>query len=156
MCAGAQRVLAAACDRFAIEEKHERKPAYILRDRSWWGMGMVGNRPWQAHAYYDLVEAEARAKPDLTICEIGFNAGHSAIVFLEAAGRNATMVSFDFSFANGTGFLPYTGTGIRMVRRLFPGQLRFLSSLGLTLPIIPCRCAASSRASSASWRATRS
>jgi hypothetical protein len=138
---------------FAIEEIHSHKPAVILGSRAWWGMGTVGNRFWQANAYYDLVAREAIAKrhmhrrkgrgsagvgtPDatagsaaagagLTICEIGFNAGHSAVVFLEAAGRQAHLYTFDLSKPDGSGILPYTGTGLRLVHRLYPNQLSFI------------------------------
>ena len=106
---------------FAIEKIHGGEPKRILGDRTWWGMGTIGNRPSQANAYYDLVEREAaRTNANLTICEIGLNGGHSAILFLEAAGRGARMVSFDL------GSLAYTRTALSLVHRLYPGQMRYI------------------------------
>lgn len=104
---------------FAIEEAHQHKPKIILGDRIWWGMGMVGNKFAQAHSYFEMVRAEARRKAPLglTICEVGLNGGHSAVVFLEAAGRGATLQMFD------GGALPYTATAIRLVERLYPKQM---------------------------------
>merc|ERR1712091_62262 len=42
--------------------------------RAWYGNSHIGNRPVQARAYYDL----ARSVQPGTICEVGFNGGHSA------------------------------------------------------------------------------
>ncbi len=107
---------------YAVEEIHGHRPAVILGDRTWWGMGTIGNKFEQAHSYFGLVRAEAerKAPAGLTICEVGLNAGHSAVVFLQAAGRAARLQMFD------TGQLPYTSTALGLVRRLYPGQLQYI------------------------------
>ena len=115
----------------AIEEAHQRQPEHILGDRTWWGMGMVGNKFTQANAYFQLVRDEAlRLAPrPLTICEIGLNGGHSAVTFLEAAGRSASLQMFDL------GKLPYTATALRLVHRLYPGQMTYWEGhSNLTVP----------------------
>ena len=106
---------------FAIEEKHDRRPAFILRDRVWWGMGMIGNKFAQAHGYFALVQAEARRKAPagLTICEVGLNGGHSAVVFLQAAGRQSRLYMFDVP-------MPYAKTAQKIIERLYPGQMEYL------------------------------
>ena len=106
---------------FAIEEKHDRRPAFILRDRVWWGMGMIGNKFAQAHGYFALVQAEARRKAPagLTICEVGLNGGHSAVVFLQAAGRQSRLYMFDVP-------MPYAKTAQKIIERLYPGQMKYL------------------------------
>ena len=106
---------------FAIEEKHDRRPSFILRDRVWWGMGMIGNKFAQAHGYFALVQAEARRKAPagLTICEVGLNGGHSAVVFLQAAGRQSRLYMFDIP-------MPYAKTAQKIIERLYPGQMEYL------------------------------
>ena len=115
---------------FAIESIHQRQPATVLGDRSWWGMGTIGNKFLQAHGYYELVQKEARAKArtrrgtraaeGLIVCEVGLNAGHSAVLLLEAAGANASLVMFDL------GGLTYTQTARQLVHRLYPGQMEYI------------------------------
>ena len=73
---------------FAISQLYADRYDF-LRTRAWYGNSHIGNRPIQARAYYDL----ARSVQPGTICEVGFNGGHSAAVFLSAAGRRAKMVS---------------------------------------------------------------
>ena len=76
----------------------------------------MGNRPEQARAYYDL----ARRLAPHRICEIGMNGGHSAAIFLAAAGPSASLVMFDtfaFSYSNWTA---------HTLSRLFPGQIEFV------------------------------
>jgi len=106
---------------FAVEEAHGRNPRIILGDRTWWGMGMIGNKPHQSHAYFELVRSEARKQPaGLTICEVGLNGGHSAALFLEAAGRKSQVKMFDI------GTLTYTRTALRLLQRLYPGQVEYI------------------------------
>ena len=110
---------------FSIENIHRRMPREVLQDRTWWGMGTVGNKYSQAHDYYELVEREARRRreadgPPLHLCEVGLNGGHSAVLFLEAAGRGATLHAFD------TGCMAYTRTARLLVDRLYPGQLHYV------------------------------
>ena len=76
-------------------------PEKWLRSRAWWEMSHVGNRPAQARSYYDITRQIA---PKL-ICEIGLNGGHSAAIFLAAAGPSSRLVMFDtmaFSYSNWT------------------------------------------------------
>ena len=83
----------------------------------------VSDHGSQAHDYYELVEREARRRadgPPLHICEVGLNGGHSAVLFLEAAGRGATLHAFD------TGCMAYTRTARLLVERLYPGQLHYV------------------------------
>lgn len=107
---------------FAIERAHGGQPSVVLGDRMWWGMGTIGNKPSQAHGYFEAVrnEAHRRRPAALTLCEIGLNGGHSAVLFLEAAGRTAKLHMFD------SGQLPYTSTAVKLVERLYPGQMSLL------------------------------
>jgi hypothetical protein len=54
-----------------------------------------------------------------TICEIGFNAGHSSIVFL-ASNPNAILYSFDL------GNLPWTAKSVEFISYLFPGRFQYI------------------------------
>ena len=91
-------------------------PEKWLRSRTWWEMSHVGNRPVQARSYYDMTR---RIAPKL-ICEIGLNGGHSAAIFLAAAGPSSKLVMFDtmaFSYSNWT---------VHVLEQLFPGQLTLI------------------------------
>ena len=100
---------------FAISQLYADRYDF-LRTRAWYGNSHIGNRPIQARAYYDL----ARKVAPGTICEVGFNGGHSAAVFLSAAGRRAKMVSFDLAEFD------YSETAQRLVGALYPDQLRLI------------------------------
>jgi len=54
------------------------------------------------------------------LCEIGFNAGHSALAMLLNAPREATMVSFDL------GSKSYTSGCADFIDRVFPGRLELV------------------------------
>jgi hypothetical protein len=101
---------------FAISQLYADRYDF-LRTRAWYGNSHIGNRPIQARAYYDL----ARKVAPGTICEVGFNGGHSAAVFLSAAGRRAKMVSFDLSE------FEYSETAQQLVGALYPDQLRLIA-----------------------------
>jgi predicted O-methyltransferase YrrM len=101
---------------FAISQLYADRYDF-LRTRAWYGNSHIGNRPIQARAYYDL----ARSVQPGTICEVGFNGGHSAAVFLSAAGRRAKMVSFDLAE------FEYSETAQQLVGALYPDQLRLIA-----------------------------
>lgn len=101
---------------FAISSLYSDRYEF-LRTRAWYGNSHIGNRPAQARAYFELAQ---RVAPGGTICEVGFNGGHSAAVFLAAAGRRARMVSFDLAEFD------YSETAQRLVGAVFPDQLRLV------------------------------
>jgi len=72
-------------------------PERWLRTRAWEGNSHIGNRPEQPHAYYDITRKlrRDRASRALTLCEVGFNGGHSAALFLSAAGRKVSRSFMD-------------------------------------------------------------
>ena len=58
-----------------------------MRGKNWFGV--EGRAPPLEMEHW--LQAPHRAGVDpLTICEVGLNGGHSAVLFLEAAGRGAT------------------------------------------------------------------
>lgn len=105
---------------FAISSLYSDRYEF-LRTRAWYGNSHIGNRPTQAKAYFELAQrvVAQRVAPS-TICEVGFNGGHSAAVFLAAAGRRARMVSFDLPE------FEYSETAQRLVGAVFPDQLRLV------------------------------
>ncbi len=54
-----------------------------------------------------------------TVCETGFNAGHSAITFL-ASNPNIHLYSFDL------GDMPWTAKSVELVHFLFPGRFTYI------------------------------
>lgn len=54
------------------------------------------------------------------ICEVGFNAGHSAMAMLMAASPTASLISFDI------GLKSYTAPCADFVGRVFPGRFRLV------------------------------
>ena len=103
---------------FAISERFQESHDF-LRTRAWYGNSHIGNRPKQARAYFDV----ARRLRPRTICEIGFNGGHSAAIFLAAAGSRASMISFDLQQ------FTYSSMATRLVQAIFPGQLHVVEGL---------------------------
>jgi hypothetical protein len=61
-----------------------------------------------------------------TLCEVGFNAGHSATVLLSA--RQETML-FVFDISN----LPYSAAHVKLLKRLFGERLHFLKGDSVNL-----------------------
>ena len=93
---------------FAISERFQESHDF-LRTRAWYGNSHIGNRPKQARAYFDV----ARRLRPRTICEIGFNGGHSAAIFLAAAGSRASMIAFDLQQ------FTYSSMATRLVQAIF-------------------------------------
>jgi hypothetical protein len=80
----------------------------------WNSMGHIGQIPQQIMYFYK----EAKNPAVKTICEIGFNAGHSSAVFL-IANPNATLYTFDL------GIMPYSNIMKSYFERLFPGRFKY-------------------------------
>lgn len=70
----------------------------------------------------------ARGPTVKNICEVGFNAGHSAAVFLNA-NPQATVHSFDI------GQFPYTRGNVRLMKELFDNRFDFI--LGPSATTVP-------------------
>ena len=107
-------LLAVIIEALTVTASHSGKEKH-LRNRAWAGRSHVGCRPQQYQSYYNLI----RAHKPRSICEIGFNGGHSAAVFLSAAGRAARLYSFDL------GEFTYTRAQVRILNKLFPGQIDY-------------------------------
>lgn len=58
------------------------------------------------------------------VCEVGFNAGHSALAMLLSAPSRASLVSFDL------GVMTYTSVCAQLVRKVFPERGRFRLIVG--------------------------
>ena len=71
------------------------------------------------------------------ICEVGFNAGHSAVLWL-SANPTATLETFDI-FSNWT--LGYMNANLAIVQQLFPG--RVTAHIGDSLMTIPASASTS-------------
>jgi hypothetical protein len=79
------------------------------------GMGHIGQVPTEIREY-----AAAALLPHVkTVCEIGFNAGHSAAVFL-TANENSKYIVFDI------GDLPWSQGQIEYIDELFPGRMTYV------------------------------
>mmetsp|Transcript_3649 Transcript_3649/g.7982 ORF Transcript_3649/g.7982 Transcript_3649/m.7982 type:complete len:259 (+) Transcript_3649:81-857(+) len=61
----------------------------------------------------------ARGPTVKTICEVGFNAGHSAAIFLNA---NPEAVVYSFDIAQ----FPYTRGNLQLMEELFPGRFHYI------------------------------
>ena len=77
--------------------------------------GHIGQLKKQCIAYQTL----ARLPFVKRICEIGFNAGHSAFIFL-ASNPNVSLVSFDL------GRYPFTKVMAEHIQSLFPGRFNII------------------------------
>lgn len=79
-------------------------------------MGHIGEAPPQFHYYY----AVARDNPwATTVCEVGFNAGHSFMAFM-LGNPKISYISFD------TGGLGWTEEMIAVMQEAFPGRLTYV------------------------------
>lgn len=107
-------LLAVIIEALTVTASHIGKEKH-LRNRAWAGRSHVGCRPQQYQSYYNLI----RAHKPRSICETGFNGGHSAAVFLSAAGRAARLYSFDL------GEFTYTRAQVRILNKLFPDQIDY-------------------------------
>ena len=74
------------------------------------GEGNIGDVPQEN----EFLTKAAMCKPGARVCEIGFNAGHSAYTCLQ--GSSATVLSFDI------GHHIYTGVAKRFIDNTFPGR----------------------------------
>lgn len=88
-------------------------PERWLATRAWSGNSHIGIRPLQPQWYYDVT----RSLQPHTLCEVGFNGGHSAAVLLAAAGRQAKLHVFDLMAFS------YSARALALLRALFPDQV---------------------------------
>ena len=85
--------------------------------REWWAiMGHTAQVPLQISSLRGQLDRHTELRNG-TICEIGFNAGHSAIVWLEAT--HARLVEFDLLNLN------YSHASRRWMEDRYPGRLTF-------------------------------
>ena len=89
-----------------------------LKDpKAWWeDMGHAAQVLPQVAHFRGLIAADPRLRNG-RICEIGFNAGHSAIIWLH--GTSASLVEFDLQS------LPYSKVSRRFAETQFAGRVRF-------------------------------
>jgi predicted O-methyltransferase YrrM len=96
-----------------------------LRSRAWSENSHIGNRIHQGPFYFDWTRA---LQPE-HICEIGFNGGHSGIIFLAATPRLTRVTAFDLQKYK------YSDPGLAYVQKLSPGRLEMLAgSSFVTVP----------------------
>lgn len=96
-----------------------------LRSRAWTENSHIGNRIHQGPFYFDWT----RALQPKHICEIGFNGGHSGIIFLAATPRSTRVTAFDLQKYK------YSDPGLDYVQKLYPGRLDMLE--GSSLVTVP-------------------
>ena len=90
-------------------------------------MGHIGTEDEQLVAYSRAVLERWRVR---AVCEVGFNAGHSAALFLALTSpQNATYLAFDL-FNQG-----YSSRALEFISKLFPGRVRTFA--GLSQKTIP-------------------
>ena len=94
--------------------------------------GNVARVVRQTVCYYEL--ARAARRPGASACEVGFNAGHSAVLLLAAlSAPDALYYGFDMGH-------PFTRRAVSAVNvSLFPGQLRL--ELGDSTTTVPAASA---------------
>lgn len=97
---------------------HNKSQHAWLKDRSWSGNSHIGNRDQQAPFYFEW--AASRSNNSSLICEIGFNGGHSAAIFLAATSRTTKVTAFDLQAFD------YSVTGLEYVQKLYPGRLQMI------------------------------
>ena len=88
----------------ALKQPLTTLSARVASQRTLWSNGNVARSLRQTSCYYRLARwlAQRRRSQEhvaapLTACEVGFNVGHSAIVFLSALGPGARYVGFELS-----------------------------------------------------------
>ncbi len=89
-----------------------------------WREGHIAMSTKQMEMYYEV----ARAPWVKTICETGFNAGHSAAIFM-VANPQAKVISFDL------GQFGYTMTNLKLMKELFGDRFEYI--LGDSRQTIP-------------------
>jgi predicted O-methyltransferase YrrM len=96
----------------AVAERHLK-----VDPQKWWAtMGHTAEVPLQVTSLRGMLDRHAALRNG-TICEIGFNAGHSAIVWLEKTQTN--LVEFDLLS------LDYSEPSRRFVSERYPGRIVF-------------------------------
>ena len=94
-----------------VAERHLPDPA------AWWEtMGHAAQKPAQVASFRGLMAAREQLRRG-NVCEIGFNAGHSAIMWLH--GTDAHLVEFDLQT------LPYSAASRAFVEASFRGRVQF-------------------------------
>jgi hypothetical protein len=117
-----------------------------------WHNGNSGRLAQQINCYYQLARRSFGALPSPTICETGYNVGHSAIVFLSAL-PNARYYGFDLGQMRGPPCKTSRASSCRSLTRdsaellnssLFPGRVHLsYGNAAVTLPrFIDSRAAA--------------
>ena len=88
--------------------------------------GNIGTAPYQFSFYYQLAQ-----QPWVhTICEIGFNMGHSAFQLLTGSSSTTKLYSFDVNKH------PYTQPMAAFMNTTFPGRFSFISGDStVTVPV---------------------
>jgi predicted O-methyltransferase YrrM len=109
--AGAPAMWSVLDEATRVAERHLADPA------AWWeSMGHAAQVPEQVASFRGLLASEAELRSG-RVCEIGFNAGHSAVMWLH--GTRAHLVEFDLQS------LPYSAASRSFVERSFPGRVHF-------------------------------
>ena len=93
----------------------------VVRQRSLGSNGNVARSTRQVSCYYEISRWLRRRRPPgarMTVCEVGFNVGHSAVVFLSALGTAGTYIGFELSEQ------PVVSKALALLNgsSLFPGQ----------------------------------
>ena len=95
-----------------VAERHLQEDA-----REWWlKMGHTAQVPAQVATLRGQLDQHAHLRVG-TICEIGFNAGHSAVLWLE--GTQARVIEFDLMA------LPYSHASRQYIEKRYPGRASF-------------------------------
>lgn len=89
-------------------------------------IGSIGAIPQQVQHYARLA---ANLPPSRSVCEVGFNAGHSAAVFLASTDPSTVLHTFDL-FSTHT-----MRSSLRLLNETFPGRIRAYA--GDSLVVIP-------------------
>lgn len=97
-------------DATSVAEQHLRNAS-----AHWQSMGHSAQVPQQVETLANLVRGEAT--PPKVCCEVGFNAGHSALVWLE--GGCQRLIEFDFLRE------PYSAASRAFVEKSYPGRVSF-------------------------------
>ena len=96
----------------AVAERHLK-----VEPQKWWAtMGHTAEVPLQVTSLRGMLDRHAELRNG-TICEVGFNAGHSAIVWLENTWTN--LVEFDLLS------LDYSAASRQFVSDRYPGRIAF-------------------------------
>lgn len=103
---------------------NRRQNTGCCRDSWWPNNGHIGQTPAQVQTYRELASGSAVK----TICEIGFNAGHSSVTLLSAQ-QDTVLVSFDLQE------LPYSQQMVSHVKNLFGDRFQLIK--GNSIDVFP-------------------